>query len=155
LKLAQGILCGSWALAFPFDWARQIVDTFEIAPIPKSPPWLLGGTNVDGNILPVVDLNVYLGLAQGSGVRQQRLLIGGLSNSQYTSDSTGDALAIAFEGLPQQLGYERRELEYGSALPARLREICVGVGSNAAGHEFLEIDAERLLMALGDELAQV
>jgi chemotaxis signal transduction protein len=154
LKLAQGILCGSWALAFPFDWARQIVDTFELSPIPKAPAWLLGGANVDGNILPVVDLSVYLGISTSSGLRQQRLLIGGLSTSQSTVDTTGDAIALAFEGLPQQLGYEPRELTYAGALPPRLRELCSKVGSNAAGHEFLEIDAERLLAALSDELAQ-
>lgn len=155
MKLAQGILCGSWALAFPFDWARQIVDTFELSPVPKAPGWLLGATNVDGNILPVIDLNAYLGNNIPTSTRQQRLLIGGLSGAQNSADTTGDAIAIAFEGLPQQLGYEKRELSYASALPPRLRELCIGVGNNAAGNEFLEIDAERLLAALSDELAQV
>jgi chemotaxis signal transduction protein len=155
LKLAQGILCGSWALAFPFDWARQIVDDFELSPIPKAPGWLLGAANVDGNILPVVDLNAYLGNNIPTTARQQRLLIGGLSTAQSSADTTGDAIAIAFEGLPQQLGYEPRELTYAGALPLRLRELCTGVGNNAAGHEFLEIDAPRLLAALSDELGQV
>lgn len=153
MKLAQGILCGAWALALPFDWARQIVDEFELSPVPKAPPWLLGATNIDGNILPVVDLSVYLGLATASAPQRQRLLIGGTIDAS-SADSTGDAICLAFEGLPQQLGYERRELTYGGALPPRLRELCVGVGSNAAGHEFLEIDAARLLAALSDELAQ-
>jgi chemotaxis signal transduction protein len=155
LKLAQSILCGSWALAFPFDWARQIVDTFELSPVPKAPAWLLGAANVDGNILPVIDLNAYLSNSMPTSTRQQRLLIGGLSGAQSSADTTGDAIAIAFEGLPQQLGYEPRALTYAGALPPRLRELCTGVGSNAAGHEFLEIDAQRLLAALSDELAQV
>jgi chemotaxis signal transduction protein len=155
LKLAQGILCGTWALAFPFDWARQIVDTFELSPVPKAPLWLLGAANVDGNILPVVDLNAYLSNNAPSAIRQQRLLIGGLSGELSTADSTGDAIAIAFDGLPQQLGYDRRELTYAGALPVRLRELCVGVGSNATGDEFLEIDAQRLFAALSDELSQV
>lgn len=130
------------------------MDTFELSPIPKAPPWLLGGTNVDGNILPVVDLSVYLGLSTASGLRQQRLLIGGLSAAQSSADTTGDAIAIAFEGLPQQLGYETRELTYAGVLPHKLRELCTGLGNNAAGHEFLEIDAKRLHAALSDELAQ-
>jgi chemotaxis signal transduction protein len=153
LKLAQGILCGSWALAFPFDWARQIVDDYELSPIPKAPPWLLGAANVDGNILPVVDLNAYLGTHAATGNTKQRLLIGGMSQ-QASADSTGDALAIAFEGLPQQLSYEPRSLTYASALPPRLRELCMGVCVNAAGHEFLEIDDQRLIAVLSDELAQ-
>jgi chemotaxis signal transduction protein len=155
LKLAQGILCGSWALAFPFDWARQIVDTFELSPIPKAPAWLLGGSNVEGGILPVVDLAMYLGTSATSGLGRKRLLVGGLGAAQASAESTGEAIALAFEGLPQQLSYEPRELTYAGALPPRLREICIGVGSNAAGQEFLEIDAQRLLAALSDELAQV
>ena len=154
LKLAQGILCGSWALAFPFDWARQIVDHFELSPLPRSPGWLLGAANVDGSILPVIDLTAYLNGTAPSASRQQRLLIGGLSTEQSSADTTGDAMAIAFEGLPQQLGYERRELSYAGALPLRLRELCIGVGSNASGQEFLEIDTQRLFLVLSDELAQ-
>jgi chemotaxis signal transduction protein len=154
LKLAQGIIVGAWALAFPFDWARQIVDDFELSPIPKAPPWLLGATNVDGNILPVVDLSVYLGVSTPSTANKPRLLIGGKMD-HTSADSTGDAIAIAFEGLPQQLGYEPRELTYAGALPPRLRELCIGVGSNATGHEFLEIDDQRLLSALSEELALV
>lgn len=110
---------------------------------------------MDGDIIPVVDLSVYLGESTTSALRQQRLLIGGLSAAQGSADTTGDAIAIAFEGLPQQLGYELHALTYADVLPARLRELCVGVGRNAAGHEYLEIDAERLLAALSDELARV
>jgi chemotaxis signal transduction protein len=153
LKLAQGILCGSWALAFPFDWARQIADAFELSPIPKAPEWLLGSANIDGNILPVVDLARYLGSTPiQASARQQRLLIGGLSGS-LSADTTGDAIALMFEGLPQQLSYEPRELTYAASLPQRLRELCSCVGKNPAGQEFLEIDAARLIAALSDELA--
>jgi chemotaxis signal transduction protein len=155
LKLAQGILCGAWALAFPFDWARQIVDEFELSPIPKAPDWLMGGVNVDGTILPVVDLARYLGTAPVQAMaHQQRLLIGGLTGGLLVDD-TGDAVALAFEGLPQQLSYEPRELTYAAALPARLRELCSAVCSNAAGQEYLEIDAQRLVSALSDELSQI
>ena len=153
MKLAQGILCGSWALAFPFDWAYQIVDEFNVSPVPKAPAWLLGCANVDGNILPVVDLDAYLGLNSRTGAAKQRLLIGGMN--QADADNTGDMIAIAFEGLPQQLRYEPRALTYAGALPLKLRELCRGVGNNAAGQEFLEIDDQRLLAALSDELAQV
>jgi chemotaxis signal transduction protein len=153
VKLAQGILCGAWALAFPFDWARQIVDDFDLSPIPKAPVWLIGATNVDGNILPVVDLKIYLGLSSGAGAAKQRLLIGGMVQ-QANTDTTGDAIAIAFDGLPQQLRYDSRALTYAGALPPRLRELCIGVGNNAAGHEFLEIDNQRLMAMLSDELAQ-
>jgi chemotaxis signal transduction protein len=151
LKLAQGILCGSWALAFPFEWARQIVDDYEISPIPKSPVWMQGAANIDGNIVPVVDLTVYLGSsAIQSQTAQKRLLIGGMQGAD-----ADQAIALVFAGLPQQLSYEPRELTYSSALPERLRQLCTGVASNAAGHDFLEIGAQQLLTALSDELSHL
>jgi chemotaxis signal transduction protein len=152
LKLAQGILIGSWALAFPFDWARQIVDEFELSPIPKAPTWLLGAANVDGNILPVIDLVNYLGnsVSPMATTSQLRLLIGGLQGQD-----ADQAVALVFSGLPQQLSYEPREMTYRSALPERLRELCVGIASNTAGHDFLEIGSEQLMAALSDELTQV
>ena len=130
------------------------MDRFELTPIPKAPAWLLGAANVDGNIVPVVDLTAYLNNDIPVSNSQQRLLIGGLSIHQSGADSTGDAIAIAFEGLPQQLRYEPSPLTYASSLPERLREICVGVGSNAARQEFLEIDAARLVDILSESLAQ-
>ena len=130
------------------------MDRFELTPIPKAPAWLLGAANVDGNIVPVVDLTAYLSNDMPVSNRQQRLLIGGLSINQSGADSTGDAIAIAFEGLPQQLRYEPSPLTYASSLPERLREICDGVGSNAARQEFLEIDAARLVDILSEGLAQ-
>jgi chemotaxis signal transduction protein len=148
LKLAQGILCGSWALAFPFEWARQIVDDYELSPVPKSPVWMLGASNIDGNILPVVDLTVYLGSSAIQANTTKRLLIGGMQGAD-----ADQAIALAFTGLPQQLSYEPRALTYSSALPERLRLLCTGVASNAAGHDFLEISAQQLLSALSDELS--
>ncbi len=156
MKLAQGILCGSWALAFDFDWSRQIVDQFECAPIPKAPVWLMGAANVEGNIVPVVDLYAYLHGTSPATRRSLRLLVGGLpEEASATADSTGDAFALAFEGLPQQLQYAQRPLTYASALPVRLRELCTGIATNEADQEFLELDTRRLMLALADELSQV
>jgi chemotaxis signal transduction protein len=151
VKLAQGILCGSWALAFPFDWARQIVDSFELSPIPKAPPWLLGATNIEGGILPVIDLEAYFTGAAATANSRQRLLIGGLISGRDAEDR-GDAVALAFDGLPQQISYEPRTLTYRNALPERLREVCMAIANNAAGQEYLEIDAARLLESLGAAL---
>jgi chemotaxis signal transduction protein len=151
MKLAQGIICGAWALAFPFDWARQIVDDFELSAVPKAPAWLLGAANVDGNIVPVIDLAQFLGTSSlQANTLDQRLLIGGLQGSQ-----SDEAVAIAFTGLPQQLSYEPAKLSYASALPPKLRELCTGIAKDAAGRDFLEIGAEQLMLSLSDELALV
>lgn len=150
MKLAQGIVCGSWALAFSFDWARQIVETFEVSAIPKSPTWLVGAANIDGTILPVIDLAVYFSPTTASlqTSPHQRLLVGGM-----TAAGSEDAIALIFNGLPQQLNYETQALTYAGALPQQLRETCDGIASDASGRNFLEINTDKLLAVLADELS--
>lgn len=150
MKLAQGIVCGSWALAFSFDWARQIVEEFELSPIPKAPSWLLGSANIEGNIVPVIDLAVYFSptTANLQVASNQRLLVGGI-----TALSAEDAVAFVFGGLPQQLNYEAQQLTYGGALPEKLRETCDAVANDLTGRNFLEINVEKLMAVLADELS--
>lgn len=150
VKQAQGIVCGSWALAFSFDWARQIVEEFEISAIPKAPPWLLGAANIEGSIIPVVDLAVYFSpvTANLQVALHPRLLLGGL-----TTAGSDDAVAFIFNGLPQQLGYEAQELTYPGALPPKLREACDALASDKSGSNYLEINIDKLMAALADELS--
>jgi chemotaxis signal transduction protein len=150
LKIAQGIVCGSWALALSFDWARQIVEEFEISAIPKSPAWLLGAANIEGNIVPVIDLAAYFSptTANLAVSSHQRLLVGGLAAA-----SADDAVAFIFNGLPQQLTYDPQELTYAGALPAKLREACDGVACDLSGRNFLEINTDKLMAVLADELS--
>lgn len=150
MKQAQGIVCGSWALAFSFDWARQIVEDFEISAIPKAPPWLLGAANIEGSIIPVVDLAVYFSAvtAQARAAPHERLLVGGM-----TASGSEDAIAFIFNDLPQHLRYEVQELTYAGALPAKLREACDAIASDMSGRNYLEINIDKLLTALADELS--
>jgi chemotaxis signal transduction protein len=150
LKLAQGIVCGSWALAFSFDWARQIVEEFELSPIPKAPSWLLGSANIEGNIVPVIDLGIYFSptTANLQTPANQRLLVGGI-----TAAGADDAVAFVFGGLPQQLNYESQTLTYGGALPDKLHEVCDAVANDLSGRNFLEINVEKLMAVLADELS--
>jgi chemotaxis signal transduction protein len=152
VKQAQGIVCGSWALAFSFDWARQIVEDFEISAIPKAPPWLLGAANIEGSIIPVVDLAVYFNpvTAHSKAAPHQRLLVGGL-----TAIGGEDAIAFIFNDLPQQLRYEVQELTYAGALPSKLREACDAVASDISGRNYLEINVDKLMAALADELSLI
>lgn len=152
MKQAQGIVCGSWALAFSFDWARQIVEDFDISAIPKAPPWLLGAANIEGSIIPVVDLAVYFSTVtvHSKAPPHQRLLVGGL-----IALGAEDAIAFIFNDLPQQLRYEVQELTYAGALPSKLREVCDAVASDVSGQNYLEINIDKLLVALAEELSQL
>ena len=151
-SLAQGVQCGAFALAFGFDWASQIVDQFELVPIPRAPAWVLGAANVSGLIVPVVDVANYFSesAAPAQLQRGQRLLIGGVQNED--SDS---AFAVVFSQTPVQLEYEAQPFDDLDALPLRLQEVCKGIVHGEKGVTYFEIDPQRLMNALSAELSVI
>lgn len=125
------------------------MEHYEISAVPKAPSWLIGAANIEGNVLPVVDLATYFSPTMASySVQRQRLLVGGL-----TAQSSDDAMALVFDGLPQQLNYEPQELTYAGALPPKLRDVCDLVALDASGRNFLEINIDKLMAVLADELS--
>ena len=148
--LAQGVQCGNYALAFSFDWARQIVDEFELVPIPRAPGWVLGAISVNGLIVPVIDVDCYFSESNTPSQLQrgQRLLLGGVQ----AEDADG-ALAVVFSQTPAQLEYDAQPLIDSAALPQRLQEVSKGIASAEHGKSFIEIDAQKLMAALSAELS--
>lgn len=151
-KLAQGIHCGDFSLAFGFDWARQIVDQYELVPIPRAPSWVLGAVNVNGLIVPVVDLATYFtqSVLPAQLQRGQRLLVGGVQD-----EDAENALAIVFSQTPTQLDYQTCPWPNLQALPLRLQEVCSGAASNDERQWYAEIDPVRLMDALSAELSVI
>jgi chemotaxis signal transduction protein len=151
-KLAQGIHCGNFPLAFSFDWARQIVDHFDLVPIPRAPAWVLGAVNVNGLIVTVVDLSTYFSetAVPAQLLRGQRLLVGGVQD-----EDTDSALAVVFSQIPAQLDYETRPWLDFLALPMRLQEVCSGSASDHQGQAYVEVDAQRLMDSLSAELSVI
>jgi chemotaxis signal transduction protein len=149
---AQAIQCGRWSLALSFDWANTIIDQFELVTIPKAPPWLIGAVNLDGGIVPVVDLAAYFepdGRTTAIG-RQHRLLMGG-----RTHESNENAVAILFSGLPFQIQYTREPVSTDIAMPERLRDLCRGVARSEVGKRHLEIDTHRFVENLSISLMEI
>lgn len=151
-QLAQGVQCGQYQLAFGFDWARQIVDEFEIVPLPRAPFWVLGAVNINGLIVPVVDVDNYFSANTSPAQLQrgQRLLLGGVQ-----AEDAENALAIVFSHTPVQLEYVAQALNDAQALPLRLQEVCQGVAATEQGKLYIEIDPQRLMQALAAELSVI
>lgn len=151
-KLAQGIYCGDFPVALGFDWARQIVDQFELVSIPRAPAWVLGAVNVNGLIVPVIDLATYFAHSPVPAQLQrgQRLLVGGVQD-----EDAENALAVVFSQTPTQLDYQTRPWPNPQALPLRLQEVCSGAATNDERLWYVEIDPVRLMDALSAELSVI
>ena len=47
----------------------EIIDSFDICPVPNSPEWLRGVINLRGNIIPVMDIRKIAGLGDDREIR--------------------------------------------------------------------------------------
>jgi chemotaxis signal transduction protein len=148
--IGQAITCGGWSLALNLTWANTIIDTFELVNIPRSPNWLIGAVNVDGNIIPVVDLSVYFvpNAPPMQIDRHHRLLVGGKrdANIESTVGSGSDSVfAILFSGLPMQIDYTQEIMDETIVIPERLRELCIGTARDGTGKTYFEMNTDRFI----------
>ena len=146
-------MCGELRLAFTYAWARQIVDEFDLVALPRAPGWVLGAVNINGSIVPVIDLSSYFTQSALPAQRQrgQRLLVGGIQ-----AEDAEAALAVVFTQTPVQLEYMPERLNLASdVLMPRFLEVCSGTAFDSAGNRYFEIDTERLMDALSVELSLI
>lgn len=148
--IGQAITCGGWSLALNLNWTNIIIDVFELVKIPRSPNWLIGAVNVDGNIIPVVDLSVYFvpNALPMQIDRRHRLLVGGKRNEsiESTGGSGSDSVfAILFTGLPMQIQYTREPMDEAIVIPEFLRELCLGIAKDSTGKTYFELNTDRLI----------
>lgn len=147
LRTAQGIVCGPWAFAFEFGWARSIVDNFDMVAVPQAREWLVGAANIDGELLPVIDLQRLVAPAQAGAPeafvrkRDHRLLVGGTG---------AQSIAMLFTRLPQMLRYEPRDGDLLGYAPAAIRAVTRGIATNPHGESYLEIDGPKLVDMLAE-----
>jgi chemotaxis signal transduction protein len=150
--LAQGVQCGDFLLAFDFKWARQIIEQFELVPVPRAPSWMLGAVNVNGLIVPVIDIANYFSQSAVPAQLQrgQRLLLGGIA-----AEDADSALAVIFSQTPTQLEYQAKPIAALQDLPVRLQEVCRQAAVDDIGRIYIEIEPEKLMDALSAELSVI
>lgn len=144
----QAITCGGWSITLNMPWANTIVDAFELVKIPRAPNWLIGAANIDGRIVPVVDLSLYFvpNAAPMAIDRHHRILVGGKREEGAEGGSGNEhVFAILFSGLPMQIEYTREGLDVDVVIPERLRELSLGVAKSQAGKKSFEMDTDRLV----------
>jgi chemotaxis signal transduction protein len=141
-QVGQAVQCGRWALVFNFLWTNAIIDDYELVAIPGAADWLAGAANIEGSIVPVVDLAVYFepDAKQAVADRHRRLLLGG-----RVEGSNENAAALLFSKLPFQIQYTREPISPDAQLPERLLEVCSCSAISSSGESYFEIDTERFV----------
>lgn len=85
---------GDQRFGAPTAGVREVVEIHHLAPVPSTPPHLLGVGNLRGQALPVLDLRPVAGLPAPAGARPLAL----------TVTACGDTLALAIDEVS---GFDR------------------------------------------------
>jgi chemotaxis signal transduction protein len=138
---AQAVRCGQRWIAFPYGWARAAVEQARLSAVPGAPGWLAGAANVEGRIVPVIDLLAWSTPSSFVDARAKdaRLLVGGDGD---------DTVAVLFQGLPRLVRVLRERPTIGQD---RLTPFVLGHDPDDVNT--VALDAPRLIEALIEELA--
>lgn len=87
--------------AFEILSVTDIMEVPEITHIPKTPPYLLGITNLRGKAVPVMDLRLRLGLPEGNYDHRSCVIVIELNSLQF--GIRVDRVADVESCLPEQI----------------------------------------------------
>ncbi len=100
------------SLAIPFDGEFEIVPAQELSPLPMTQPWLLGMTNIRGNIYTLIDFSHFIGrrlvrlnsrcnflLLPDVGLKSGLVLDGRISLRSFSADLIDDDQVSLDSGL--------------------------------------------------------
>ena len=141
---AQAVRCGERWIAFPHGWAHKAVEDISLSAVPGAPHWLAGAVNVDGRVVPVVDLLAWQNPTQfiNAQANTSRLLVGGQGSH---------VVGVLFEGLPRLVPITRDAVSRAPVHDDRLAPYITG--QDPSDDAVLAIDAYALVEALIEELA--
>ncbi|MCX5658678.1 MAG: chemotaxis protein CheW [Planctomycetota bacterium] len=125
-------------LALPIMSVQQIDRPIPIRPIASAPALILGGVQVRGRTIPVLDLARRLGLTGGVASEDQRMLI---------LEVAGRPMAVTIDRLSEILPTEGEVVE--ATEPSRLAvdPYCVGGVLRVKGRSLLLVDPSHLMDA--------
>lgn len=108
----HGVVVGDLGLLLASDKVVvEIFETLPLCPLPNTPPWLHAMANQRGNIIPVFDLAILLGLPNSEPRRSYYLVIGQNEN----------AFGMLLEQLPEKILLEPDdELKARPSIPGNL-----------------------------------
>ncbi len=111
-----GFKIGSLGLLIAENAISELTGILSVCPIPNTASWLVGLINLRGNLLPVFDLNMLLGLEKGSEKKRMLLILG-----------EGEAAGtIVIDGLPVHLMFsENDKLESLPNLPDAIKPFAI------------------------------
>jgi purine-binding chemotaxis protein CheW len=105
----------------PVEQVREVRDMQTVTPVPGSPAFVEGVTNLRGQIITVMDLRKRLGLPQKEGAGEKILII----------DLGKHAIGVVVDSVTEVSTIRGNDIEKNSEVTSSLDESIIGVGKQA------------------------
>jgi purine-binding chemotaxis protein CheW len=103
---------------------KEIIEYTTVTKVPKVPEWIRGVINLRGNVVPVVDLAVRFGLAEGPVTKTTCIVI-----VEVEQDSERTAMGVIADAVNQVIDLTPKDIEEPPAFGTRVRlEYLFGMG---------------------------
>jgi twitching motility protein PilI len=136
-----GFRVGDIGLLIHQDTTSEVIEKIPIYSIPHMPYWVPGLINLRGNLLPVFNLKLFLGLEQDSQEKQWLLILGAGER----------AISVFSDGLPRIVDTSH-PLERVPPLPMALRPH-ISRAYAEEGTIWSEFDHERFFQSVAAQIA--
>ena len=128
---------GSETYAVDILRLRGIVTRRAVTEVPRSPAYLLGVVSLRGQIVPLVDLRLRLGLPASAPTRGTRILV---------VDQAGESFGLLVDGVRQVVRLRDDELESRPpALAGRESEFIAGIARPRTGGMLILLGVDAVL----------
>ena len=105
----------------PVEQVREVRDMQTVTPVPGSPAFVEGVTNLRGQIITVMDLRKRLGLPPKDGAGEKILII----------DLGKHAIGVVVDSVTEVSTIRGNDIEKNSEVTSSLDESIIGVGKQA------------------------
>jgi twitching motility protein PilI len=134
---------GELSLLIGENVISELLDIPQLCAIPNTAPWMLGIANLRGNLFPVFEMTMLLGMEHKANTKQMLLILG-----------QGDVAAgVIIDGLPaHQLLAETDQLESLPALSDTIRPY-ISTAYEKSGNIWFTFDHESFFESLGERVS--
>ncbi len=125
----------------PVEQVREVRDMQAVTPVPGSPTYVEGVTNLRGQVITVVDLRKRLGLADGTSVNEKIMIL----------DLEKLPIGIVVDSVTEVSTLKETDIETNKQVTSTLGDYILGIGKQD-DHLSLILDISKFVSSIPTQI---
>lgn len=151
IKKRQGFQVGDLNLMISYEDGKEITELPTVYPLPNAPEWFLGFSNLNGALIPVFDLTIFLSTGSKSIKAENSLIEQRKQPMLFVLGHDDNATGIVIEELPSRMQFQSKDILANELVPDKLKDIVKGVISQS-GKFWFDLNLVTFIKQLEDAI---